>query len=119
MAKNYIQPGDRITVAVPDETDSVAVSSGDGFLAGSLFGFCIHDAEPGEDVTIQTTGVWSHAKAGSQAWAVGDRIYWDDGNSVLTSTASSHKLVGVAVEAVAGGSGDTTGKVLLSGAFTI
>jgi predicted RecA/RadA family phage recombinase len=119
MATNYIQPGDRITVTAPDGTDDEAVASGAGLLVGSLFGFCIHDAEPGEDVTIQTTGVWSHAKAGTQAWSVGDRIYWDDSAKVLTSTASSHKLVGVAVEAVAGGAGDTIGKVYLTAAFTI
>lgn len=112
--KNYVQPGQTLTVAAP-----YALSSGDGALVGSLFGVASADADSGADVEIVTEGVFDLAKVGSQAWTVGARIYWDDTNKYCTTTASTNKLIGVAVAAVGSGAGETTGRVRLSAAFTI
>lgn len=112
--KNFIQPGDVISVTAPYDVDS-----GNGCLVGSLFGVAQTDAVTGAAVEIATTGVYDLLKVGSQAWTVGVRVYWDDTNKHCTSTASTHKLIGVAVAAVGSGAGETTGRVLLSGAFTI
>lgn len=114
--KNYIQPGDQMTVTAP-----ATVASGAGVLVGSLFGVAVHDAASGSAVEIATTGVFDLAKAGSQAWTVGARIYWDDSAKVATTAAAAgaNKLIGVAAAAVGSGADETVGRVRLTGAFTL
>jgi predicted RecA/RadA family phage recombinase len=112
--KNFVQPGDTITLLAP-----YIVASGAGLLVGSIFGVASAAAASGAEVEAELTGVFDLPKVGSQAWTVGVRVYWDDTNKHLTSTASTHKLVGVAVAAVGSGAGETTGRVRLSGAFTL
>jgi predicted RecA/RadA family phage recombinase len=63
------------------------------------------------------TGVFDLTKIGSQAWTVGAKVYWDDTNKRCTTVATDNTLIGVAVEAVAGGAGDTIGRVRLNGTF--
>ena len=53
----------------------------------------------------------------TQAWTVGARVYWDDTNKRCTTVATDNTPVGVAVEAVASGAGDTIGRVRLNAAF--
>jgi predicted RecA/RadA family phage recombinase len=112
--QNYVQPGDTLTLLAP-----YTVASGAGLLVGSIFGVASADAASGAEVETQMTGVFDLPKVASQAWTVGVRVYWDDTNKWLTSTASTHKLVGVAVAAVGSGAGEITGRVRLTGAFTI
>jgi predicted RecA/RadA family phage recombinase len=117
MAKNYIQPGNTITLTNTDVTDAAALASGDGYLAGSIFGVAQTDVAVGDDGEFALIGVWALAKVSAQAWTVGQRIYWAEASGECTTTASSNKLIGVAVEAADNPS--ATGKVRLSGAFTI
>ena len=56
-------------------------------------------------------------KVGSQAWAVGDKVYWDNTNKRTTKTATDNTLIGVALGAVGSGADDTTGRVRLNGSF--
>lgn len=112
--KNYIQDGDTLTVTAP-----YALSSGLGCLVGSLFGVAVSDALISAEVEIKTAGVFDLVKAGSQAWTVGARIYWDDTAKACTTTAASNKLIGVAAAAVGSGAGETIGRVRLTGAFTL
>lgn len=112
MAKNYIQPGDVLEIAAP-----ATVASGAGVLQGSLFGVALGDAASGAPVRIATEGTWDLPKVGSQGWTVGARIYWD--GTACTTTASTNKLIGVAVAAVGSGAGETTGRVRLTAAFTL
>lgn len=116
MSNNFIAPGDTIELTAPDATDDVAVEAGGGLKNGNIFGIAVNKIEPGESGPCKRTGVWSLPKVGSQAWTKGVKVYWDDTNKWLTSTASSHLFVGLAYEAVAGGANDTTGKVILSAA---
>jgi predicted RecA/RadA family phage recombinase len=110
--KNFIQSGDTITVTAPAD-----VSSGDGVLVGDIFGVAAFDAKSGDDVEIKTTGVFELAKTSAQAWAsVGTAIYWDNSNKVVTSTASTNKLIGVNVATAANPS--DTGTVRLNGIFS-
>lgn len=90
--KNYIQPGDTIEVTAP-----YAVLSGDGVKVGALFGIAMADAAISTVVRIQTVGVFRAKKLSAQAWAVGDKIYWDDAAKQLTTVLTSNLLVGVAV----------------------
>lgn len=110
--KNYVQPGNTITLTAP-----YAVASGDGLLVGSIFGIAAADAVSGETVETAVVGVFDLKKTASQAWAAGDKVYWDNTAKEATKTATSNTLIGVAVAAVAGGAGDTIGRVRLNGSF--
>jgi predicted RecA/RadA family phage recombinase len=110
--KNFVQPGNTLTLTAP-----YAVTSGDGLLVGSIFGVAAGDAASGATVEAALTGVFDLTKIGSQAWTVGAKVYWDDTNKRCTTVATDNTLIGVAVEAVAGGAGDTIGRVRLNGSF--
>lgn len=99
--KNFVQEGVTLTLTAP-----AAVSSGDGVLVGVIFGVANHDAESGADVEVTTKGVYTLTKVTGTAFTQGAALYWDNGNSRLTTTASGNTLVGAA--AVAAGSSDTT-----------
>lgn len=108
--KTYIQPGHAVTLAAP-----AAVLSGDGLLVGSLFGIATHDAASGAEVETQLTGVVDMAKAASQAWTVGAKVYWDNTAKVATTTATNNTMIGVALLAVGNTAGETIGRVRLNG----
>jgi predicted RecA/RadA family phage recombinase len=93
------------------------VTSGDGLLVGSIFGVAAGDAANAETVEAALVGIFDLKKVGSQAWTVGAKVYWDDTNKRCTTVATDNTLVGVAVEAVASGAGDTIGRVRLNAAF--
>lgn len=107
MAKNYIQPGDRLTVPAP----SGGVVSGNPVVIGSLRGFAQATAAEGEDVAIARTGVFSCVKETGAAWAVGDKLYLKADGSAFNKTSSSNTLFGFAAAAAA--SGDAVGTILL------
>lgn len=115
MAKNFVQQGDRLTLLNPDTSPSVDIKSGEGFLAGSIFGVAITDVAAGEEGAFETTGVWELAKTSAQAWTVGAKIYWNNSARVATTSSSGNTLIGVAVEIAANPS--ATGKVRLNGSF--
>ena len=110
--KNYVQPGNTITLTAP-----YAVASGDGLLVGAIFGVAAGTAALGETVEAALTGVYDLKKVASQAWAAGDKVYWDNTAREATKTTTSNTLIGVATEAVAGGAGDVVGRVRLNAAF--
>ncbi|WP_027443909.1 MULTISPECIES: DUF2190 family protein [Erythrobacter] len=110
--KNYVQPGKTITLAAPH-----ALAPGDGLLVGAIFGVASGAAQSGDNVEAALVGVFDLAKAPSQAWSVGARVYWDNTNRRCTTTASGNTLIGVATEAVAGGAEDVVGRVRLNGSF--
>lgn len=112
--KNFVQAGDIINVTSP-----YALTAGNGCLVGSIFGVAVDTVATTTAVNIATTGVFDLVKTASQAWTVGVRVYWDDSTKACTTTASTNKLIGVAVVAVGSGAGETTGRVLLTRAFTI
>jgi predicted RecA/RadA family phage recombinase len=110
--KNYVQPGNTITLTAP-----YAVTSGDGLLVGSIFGVAAGTAALGDPVETALEGVYDLKKVASQAWAVGDKIYWDNAAKNTTKTLTSNTLIGVATDIVAGGVSDLIGRVRLNGAF--
>ena len=110
--KNYVQPGNTITLTAP-----YAVASGDGLLVGSIFGVASGTAALGETVEAALTGIYDLKKVASQAWAAGDKVYWDNTAKEATKTTTSNTLIGVAVVAVAGGASDIIGRVRLNASF--
>lgn len=90
--KNYVQPGNTITVIAPAD-----VLSGAGVLVGSIFGVAEFDALSGTAVELNLTGVVELPKTSALAINVGDKVYWDNTAKVVNKTASGNTLVGVAV----------------------
>jgi len=110
--KTYVQSGETVGMTAP-----YAVSAGGGAKIGSLFGIAQADAASGATVQLATRGVFTVAKTSALAITAGAKLYWDDTNKVLTTTASTNLLVGIALEAAANPS--ATVVALLTGAFTI
>ena len=109
--KNFIGVGNRVTL-----TATAAVTSGQPVLFGSLFGIAENAAAIGDPLVLVLNGIFDLTKTASQAWTVGQLIYWDVATSRVTSTVATNKLIGVAVLAVGGGAGETTGRVRLTAA---
>ncbi len=112
--KNYVQHGDNVTFTAP----SGGVTSGVPVLIGDLLVVPVASADEGDDFAGQITGVYDVTKVGSQAWTEGATVYWDDGNSRFTTTASGSYKAGVAVGAVGSGAGETAGVVRFDGIAT-
>jgi predicted RecA/RadA family phage recombinase len=107
--RNFIQPGNVITVEVP----SGGVVSGQGLLAGSLFGVCATTETDGE-VELALTGVFALPATGPIS-ALAD-CFWDESEGEVVATdggAGTNKKIGVALLAV--GEAATTGTIRLNG----
>lgn len=100
--KNYVQPGDSITL-----TAAAAASSGDGVLVNSLFGIASGDAVIGESLVLTTKGVFTMPKVSTDVMAVGTVLYWDDSASLVTTddNTGANPRVGLAVTAAVNPSG--------------
>lgn len=100
--KNYVQPGDSITL-----TAAAAASSGDGVLVGSLFGIASGDAAIGEKLVLTTKGVFAMPKVSTDVMAVGSIVYWDDSAGLVTTNddTGANPRIGLAVTAAANPSG--------------
>ena len=94
--KNMTQRGDVITL-----TPTIAVASGVGFLAGSVFGVAANDVAANAAGEFVTEGVITIVKTSALAIAVGDRVFWDTAGKVVNKTTAAQQCVGVAVAAAA------------------
>lgn len=109
MARNFVQPGDTMTFTAP-----YAVASGGGMLVGLVFAIALNVAAQNTPVEGRVIGVWDLPKATGESWvAYTTKIYWDNTNRRLTSSASGNTYVGIAVQNQA--SADVTGRVKLNG----
>lgn len=108
MAKNFIQPGDTISIPAP-----TAVQSGQPVIAGDIRGIAQGDATSGSQVDVATSGVWTLPKVAADAFTLGAPVYWNSTSKLATATASGNTKLGVAVEAAAASTG--TVKLRLSG----
>lgn len=108
--RNYIGPGQSVTVVMP-----YAVNSGSGVLKGGLFGVAVATYASGATGQIVPQGIFTElvkASGTGEAWAQGDRLYWNDTNKNLTKNSTGNYAVGVALEAV-GTAVTTAGEVLI------
>lgn len=108
--KNFVQPGDVLTVTAPAD-----VASGDLVVVGSLFGVASASAKNGDAVEICAGGVYDMPKVSAQAWSQGAPLYWDPASKLVTSVAGSLTKIGVA--AVAAANPSAIGRVRLNGSF--
>jgi predicted RecA/RadA family phage recombinase len=103
--KNFVQRGENVTLTAPR-----TLSSGAGFLVGSLFAVASADAANGAQVVGVTQGVFDLPKA-TGAVTAGAKLYWDNTNFNVTTSSSGNTLIGVATQAAL--SGDATARVRL------
>ncbi len=99
MAKNYIQEGDVLI----HTAGGAAILSGAVVLMGKRIGVALGDIAANAVGTVAVTGVWSVAKLSTDVIGQGDLLYWDAGNSRLTSTVGANTLAGYAAEAAGNG----------------
>jgi predicted RecA/RadA family phage recombinase len=111
MGTSYISEGNVLRFTAP----AGGVTKGVPVLIGGL---CVIPAETAAQTVAfdgYVTGVHSAPKADSQAWTEGAVVYLDNTAHVFTTVSTANYRAGIAVEAVAGTGGLTTGKVRLNG----
>jgi predicted RecA/RadA family phage recombinase len=109
MSTNQVHAEEKLVLTAP----TGGVESGEGVIIGDLFVVAEGDAAAAAEFVGNTAGVWELPKTSAQAWAEGDKIYWDHANGVATGTQALGPMIGVATEAAANPS--STGKVKLLG----
>jgi predicted RecA/RadA family phage recombinase len=105
--KTFVQRGESLTVTAP-----YAVTSGQGVLVGALFGIAAFDGAQNATIEAQTQGVFDITKQPALAITAGARVFWDDTNRRITTTATSNFQVGIATQAAL--AADTTVRVWLN-----
>jgi len=86
-------------------------TSGQPVKVGSLVGISSNKYAQGDIAVIWLLGTHLIPKATGQAWTAGGLLYWDNTNSVFTTTASGNTLAGYVYADAA--SADTIGYILL------
>lgn len=107
--KNFVQKGENLTLTAPR-----ALTSGAGFIVGSIFAVASADAASGAPVVGVVEGVFDLTKVAG-AVTPGAKAYWDNTAFAVTTSASGTTPIGAFTQAAA--SGDATGRVRLSAAF--
>lgn len=100
--KNYIQPGDTITIPAP-----TALKSGDGVRVNALFGVASTDAAEDQPVAIGVKGVFELPKSAA-VLPLGAPVEW--AGTAVVPLAGGEQVGVVVAEAAAG---DASAKVLL------
>lgn len=108
--KYYHKPGGVIDYA----NGGTARTSNEIIEIGSLVGVAVDDIAANETGPVRIAGaIRNLTKLAGEAWAQGEVVYWDDGNSRFTTTDPGGGVpTGSAFEAA--GSADVVGTVLLN-----
>lgn len=109
--KNYIQPGNVLTIT----NGATALLSGGGILIGAKVAIATADIAANAKGEAAFVGVFSHAKgtAAGSGGAQGASAYWDNAAKNFTAVATGNTLAGYFAEACV--DADTTCKVKLTG----
>ncbi len=94
--RNVIQPGHSLAVAVPYAS---GVTSGQGVLAGALFGVAAVEGAQNAVIEAATQGVFDLAKEPALAITAGARVFWDNTERRVTTTATASFCIGIATQA--------------------
>ena len=117
--QNFIQPGDTINVAC---THPTTPASGNPVRIGAFCGVAVTDESAGGNATGETTvltegvvkvSVHGVNAGGNSAVALGDKIYYTDGDTPVLNKKTTGVLFGYALETVTSG-GTSTIAVLLA-----
>jgi len=87
------------------QTAGSALNPGDVVVIGSRIGVVAGSKAiaSGEEYTLQVSGVFEMPVLSTDEPALGAMLYWDAGNTRLTTTASTHNTAGIAIKAKASG----------------
>ena len=97
MAKAvYVQKGDNI-----DFTAAEAVGYMDVVPLEDKVGVAMQDIPAGGTGTVALTGAYAFPAATGAAIKVGQKVYWDGTNGVITGTATNNTFAGYAITAKA------------------
>ncbi|MFL1464421.1 DUF2190 family protein, partial [Roseococcus sp. DSY-14] len=95
--RNCIRPDARsVPMPVPY---AGGILSGQGMLVGAFFGVAAMDAAQNALVECETRGEFELAKEPALAITAGARLFWDNANRRLTTTATGNFQVGIATAA--------------------
>lgn len=87
--------------AAIDYTPTADVSAGDVIVQGDLIGVARLDIKANVLGALAVIGVFDFAKATNVAYTVGQILYWDDTNDIVSTTATGNKQIGKVVRAAA------------------
>jgi predicted RecA/RadA family phage recombinase len=108
--RNCLRPDARsIPMPVPY---AGGILSGQGMLVGAFFGVAAADAAQNALVECETRGEFELPKEPALAISQGARLFWDDTNRRLTTTATGNFQVGLATAAA--GASDATVRIMLA-----
>ena len=108
MTKEAVEIQNGVTI---DYDLTADVSVGDVVPLGTgMIGIATVSGIAGETIALQVENVFEIAAAAADAIAVGDLLYFDETNRVLTKTATDNVRAGRAVSAKAG---STAGSILV------
>jgi predicted RecA/RadA family phage recombinase len=97
MSRTYVQKGNTITFDAPAN-----LSSGDGFVVGSLFAIAEFDALQNDPVEGILVGVHRLPKPNSVVeFNVGEKVFWDASAKQCKKTSAGYWPIGAAVAAAA------------------
>jgi len=98
MSTTFKKKGDRINYT----NAGAALSSGDVVVIGSFIGVCLTDiAATTGTGELDITGVHTLAAITTSAFTVGQQLYWDATNEVLTNVSSGNTKAGMCAAAKA------------------
>lgn len=107
MTNKYVMSGDVI-----DYTAGSNIVAGQVVVVGARVGVALNPIASGSVGPVRMRGVFTIAKLSTDAPAQGALLYWDNGNSRLTTTVGANVLAGYAAKAA--GSGATTVEISLN-----
>lgn len=109
MAQNFIAPGEVLDIVAPVG----GITTGVPILIGGIVGVALNSAAQGATAQVQTVGAFrSLPKVAGTAWAVGDKLYWDNAAKNFTTVSAGNTFAGFAYAAAL--AADVTGSVLLA-----
>jgi predicted RecA/RadA family phage recombinase len=109
--KNFVQPGDVVTI-----TAAAAALSGAPVLQNGLFGVATLDAAAGDPLPLAIEGVFDLPKDDA-AITSGAKVFYTSEGVVSATAGDPAQNIGVAIAASA--AGDTTARVKLNGGFVL
>ena len=75
------------------------ITAGDVVDIGDQYGIAVTDIDTGDSGIVKIDGVWDLTLQTNETITVGDKLYWDSANEVVTETATADTFIGTAVEA--------------------
>lgn len=95
--KNYVNSGARVTLVA-----AAIALSGNVVVVGTMFGVAANNAQVGDDLVIDTVGVFDLTAKVADTATIGAVAYWDDTAKAVTTTATNNTKIGVFIAAKVG-----------------